>query len=61
LLRPMLYVAEVQRDRSRMLRSQFSQVQELARFDRVRRGVPVAHMVLYRLSGPKGALVARLP
>ncbi len=59
--RPMLYVAEVQRDRSRDLMAQFSQVQEISRFDRLRRGVPVAHMILYRLSGPKGTLAARLP
>ncbi|HEY4975514.1 MAG TPA: glycosyltransferase family 39 protein [Steroidobacteraceae bacterium] len=59
--RPMLYVAEAQRDRSRALTAQFSQVQEIARFDRLRHGVPVAHMVLYRLSGPKETLAARLP
>jgi hypothetical protein len=61
LLRPMLYVVEVQRDRSRDLAAQFSQVQEIGRFDRTRHGVAVAHLVMYRLSGAKPTLDARLP
>jgi hypothetical protein len=56
-----LYVTEVRRDRHDLLTAHFTQVGEIARFDREREGVAVAHYVVYRIGGLKGAPVGHLP
>jgi 4-amino-4-deoxy-L-arabinose transferase-like glycosyltransferase len=55
-----LYVGEIRRDRHDLVAAEFAEVKEIARFDRLRQGVPVAHYIVYRASGPKGAF-GRLP
>jgi len=59
--RPALYVSETRRDRHDIVAAHFSQVQEIAQFDRERKGVAIAHYVIYRVSGLKGAPPGRLP
>ena len=58
---PALYVSEVRRDRHDLIGAHFSDVTEIARIDRDRRGVAIAHYVVYRVSGLKGAAVGRMP
>jgi 4-amino-4-deoxy-L-arabinose transferase-like glycosyltransferase len=58
---PLLYIAEHKRDRHEFLASYYTSVEEIGRFDRLRRGVPIAHYVAYRLAGWKGASFGRLP
>ena len=59
--RPALYVSEVRRDSRDLVASHFGHVAEIARIDRERKGVAVAHYVVYRVSGLKGAPVGRIP
>lgn len=59
--RPALYVSEERRDNRDLIAAHFVQVVEIARIDRDRQGVPVARYVVYRVSGPKGAPVGRIP
>ena len=58
---PALYVSEVRRDRRDLIGAHFSQVTEIARIDRERKGVAIAHYVVYRVSGLKGAPMGRIP
>lgn len=58
---PALYVAEDRRDLHTRLASCFEQVQPLARIDRRRKGVAIAHYAVYRLSGPKLPACGRMP
>ena len=58
---PALYVSETRRDRHDLLVAHFAHVAEIARIDRDRNGVAVAHYVVYRISGLKGAPVGRVP
>jgi 4-amino-4-deoxy-L-arabinose transferase-like glycosyltransferase len=59
--RPCLYVSEIRRDRHDLIAAQFAEVREVARFDRTRQGVPIAHYIVYRAAGPKNASLGRLP
>lgn len=59
--RPVLYVSEDRRDRHDLVAMHFAQVVEIARIDRERKGVAIAHYVVYRVSGLKGAPVGRIP
>jgi len=58
---PALYVSETRRDRHDIVAAHFVQVQEIARIDRERKGVAIAHYVVYRVSGLKGPPPGRLP
>jgi len=57
--RPALYVSEVRHDRHDLIAAHFARVQEIARFDRKREGVPIAHYIVYRVSG--GGPAGRMP
>lgn len=58
---PALYVTEDRRDLHTRLASCFKLVQPLARIDRRRKGVAIAHYDIYRLSGPKLPACGRMP
>ncbi|MDE2182212.1 MAG: glycosyltransferase family 39 protein [Alphaproteobacteria bacterium] len=51
--RPALYVAELRRDRADVVRAYFGKVTLVARIDRERGGIPIAHYVVYRVEGPR--------
>ena len=59
--RPALYVSEERSDRPDLISAHFAQVIEIARIDRKREGGAIAHYVVYRVSGLKGAPVGRIP
>ncbi|MGC9953774.1 MAG: glycosyltransferase family 39 protein [Rhizomicrobium sp.] len=59
--RPALYVSEARWDRHDLIAAHFAHVVEIARIDRERKGVVIAHYVVYRVSGLKGAPVGRIP
>jgi len=59
--RPALYVSEARWDRHDLIAAHFAHVVEIARIDRERKGVVIAHYVVYRVSGLKGAAVGRIP
>jgi 4-amino-4-deoxy-L-arabinose transferase-like glycosyltransferase len=61
LSRPLLYVAEPRLDKKDALVAHFARVQRIAQFDRLRRGVPIAHYVVYRVSGAHGPALGRMP
>ena len=61
LSRPLLYVVEQRLDRRAAVAAHFADVRPVARFDRLRHGVPIAHYVVYRVSGWNGTAVGRLP
>jgi hypothetical protein len=61
LSQPLLYVVEPRLDKHAELAAHFATVQEVARFDRLRHGVPIAHYVLYRLAGWHGQAFGRMP
>jgi 4-amino-4-deoxy-L-arabinose transferase-like glycosyltransferase len=58
---PALYVSETRRDRHDLIAAHFADVAEIARIDRERKGVAIAHYVVYRVSGLKGAPAGRIP
>ena len=58
---PALYVGETRRDRRDLIGAHFSRVEEIARIDRERKGVAIAHYTVYRVSGLKGAPAGRMP
>jgi 4-amino-4-deoxy-L-arabinose transferase-like glycosyltransferase len=58
---PALYVSEVRRDSRDLVAAHFAHIAEIARIDRQRDGVAIAHYVVYRVSGLKGAPVGRIP
>jgi 4-amino-4-deoxy-L-arabinose transferase-like glycosyltransferase len=63
--RPLLYIAEQRAnhpelDQHAALAARFAQVQPVARFDRLRHGVPITHYIAYRLSGWRGTRFGRL-
>ncbi len=60
LAKPLLYVAEKKLDRHGELSASFSQVEPIGQFDRKRRGVPIAHYTIYRLSGWRGVRLGRV-
>jgi 4-amino-4-deoxy-L-arabinose transferase-like glycosyltransferase len=59
--KPALYIAEQRRDLHTVVAASFAEVIEIARIDRERHGVPIAHYVVYRVSGPKRADLGRMP
>ena len=59
--RPALYITEERRDLHGLVAGAFTQMTEIAHFDRKRQGVPIAHYVVYRVSGPKGLAGGRIP
>jgi 4-amino-4-deoxy-L-arabinose transferase-like glycosyltransferase len=61
LSRTLLYVVETRLDRQDVVAAHFSKVTAIARVDRLRRGVAIAHYVIYRVEGFHGAPLGRLP
>lgn len=61
LSQPLLYLVELRLDRHDFIASHFAQVVQVAHFDRLRRGVPIAHYVAYRVNGLRDAPLGRLP
>ena len=61
LERPALYVTEMRRDRHDLIAAHFGEVTEIARIDRERAGVPIAHYVVYRVGSLKGSPPGRMP
>ncbi|HTT97853.1 MAG TPA: glycosyltransferase family 39 protein [Rhizomicrobium sp.] len=61
LARPLLYVAEQNRDHHDFVAAHFARVQLLGAFDRSRGGKAVAHYVVYRVTGEQGAAIGRVP
>lgn len=59
--RPALYIAELSRDRHDLLAGHFTRIDEIARIDRKREGVPIAHYVVYRVGGLMGNPAGRMP
>ena len=60
LTRTLLYVVEMRLDRHDLLAAHFRRVTPVAHFDRLRRGVPIAHYVVYRVDGLRGGPVGRV-
>jgi 4-amino-4-deoxy-L-arabinose transferase-like glycosyltransferase len=58
---PALYVSEARWDRHDLIGTHFAKVAEIARIDRERKGVAIAHYIVYRVSGLKGAPAGRIP
>ncbi|MBL6853982.1 MAG: glycosyltransferase family 39 protein [Alphaproteobacteria bacterium] len=58
---PALYVVELRLDKHALIARHFSHVTEIARIDRRRRGIPIAHYVLYEVAGPMGVPAGRMP
>jgi 4-amino-4-deoxy-L-arabinose transferase-like glycosyltransferase len=61
LSQPLLYVVETRLDRHDFVAEHFAQLIEVARFDRLRRGIAIAHYVAYRANGFHGLPLGRLP
>ncbi len=59
--RPALYITEDRKDRHDLVAAAFSDVRQVARIDRLREGVPIAHYVVYRVIGPKTQRLGRMP
>jgi len=57
---PALYVCELRKERRDLLAAHFAKVAEIARIDRDRETVPIAHYIIYRVFGPKGAPAGRI-
>jgi 4-amino-4-deoxy-L-arabinose transferase-like glycosyltransferase len=58
---PALYVCETRRDRRDLIAAHFRQVSEIARINRRRDGIPIAHYVVYRVEGLIGAPTGKQP
>jgi len=58
--KPALYVTEIRRDRRDLLSARFDKVREVARIDRLREGVPIAHYVVYLIAGPRQNALGRV-
>ncbi len=61
LSQPLLYVVETRLDRHEFVAEHFARLAQVAHFDRLRRGVPIAHYVVYRVNGLRGAALGRVP
>jgi 4-amino-4-deoxy-L-arabinose transferase-like glycosyltransferase len=59
--KPALYITEDRRDQHGLVSQAFADVTEIARFDRVRQGIPIAHYVVYRVRGPRSGDLGRMP
>jgi 4-amino-4-deoxy-L-arabinose transferase-like glycosyltransferase len=58
--KPALYVTEMRKDHHDILAAHFEHTTVVAHFDRFRKGVPIAHYVVYRVTGLKGRPPGRL-
>lgn len=58
---PALYITEDRRDLHALVATRFTSVSEIARIDRMRGDIAIAHYVVYRVSGPKGSDLGRMP
>jgi len=61
LSRPLLYIVETRLDRHDLVARDFGSVTPVAHFDRLRRGIAIAHYVAYRVAGWRGAPAGRMP
>ena len=61
LSQPLIYVVEKRLDRHDLVAAHFAEVTPIAHFDRLRRGVAIAHYVVYRVAGLRGTPLGRLP
>jgi 4-amino-4-deoxy-L-arabinose transferase-like glycosyltransferase len=61
LTHPLLYVVEQRLDKHTDLGRYFGDIRPILRFDRQRRGVAVAHYVIYRVSAWRGTRFGRAP
>ena len=61
LSRPMLYVVEQRLAKTGALAAHFSSLREVGSFDRLRHGVPIAHYLIYRVTGWHGPALGRMP
>ena len=61
LSQPLLYVVEERLDRHAFIAAHFAEVRPIAHIDRLRRGVAIAHYVIYRVDGLVGAPFGRMP
>jgi hypothetical protein len=59
--KPALYIAEDRRDLHALVAQSFAEVKPVARIDRQRHGIAIAHYIVYRVRGPKGASLGRMP
>jgi hypothetical protein len=59
--KPALYITEQRRDLHGVVAANFASVSPIARIDRKRHGIPIAHYVVYRVSGLKGPAAGRTP
>jgi 4-amino-4-deoxy-L-arabinose transferase-like glycosyltransferase len=58
---PLLYVVEQRLDRHDFVAAHFTDVTPIAHVDRLRKGVAIAHYVIYRVAGLRGAPLGRMP
>jgi 4-amino-4-deoxy-L-arabinose transferase-like glycosyltransferase len=61
LSQPLLYVVERRLEQRAEVAAHFRVVTPLAQFDRLRHGIPIAHYVVYRVSGWNGTPIGRVP
>ncbi|HEY4942324.1 MAG TPA: glycosyltransferase family 39 protein [Rhizomicrobium sp.] len=61
LSQPLLYVVEQRLAKPDVLAPHFASVREVGGFDRLRRGVPIAHYLIYRVAGWHGPALGRMP
>lgn len=61
LSRPLLYVVEERLDRHAFVAAHFAKVTPIAHVDRLRKGVAIAHYVIYRVDGLLGPPLGRMP
>ena len=61
LSQPLMYVVEQRLDRHDLVAALFLKVTAVARFDRLRRGVPLTHYIVYSVYGLRGAALGRIP
>jgi 4-amino-4-deoxy-L-arabinose transferase-like glycosyltransferase len=61
LSQPLLYVVETRLDRHELVATHFAQVKPIAHVDRLRRDVAIAHYMIYRVEGLRGAPLGRMP
>ncbi len=59
--RPALYITEERRDLHALVATAFAEVTPVARIDRKRHGIAIAHYIVYRVRGPKSPSLGRMP
>jgi 4-amino-4-deoxy-L-arabinose transferase-like glycosyltransferase len=58
--KPALYVTELRKDRHDLVATGFATLTVVGHIDRLRKGIPIAHYVVYRMAGPKAGAVGRV-